>query len=167
LSLPCVTHDTRERTARELDDRGPEACLAETLEDLRDNNPEILDMASKCAASFGERSASIMLELCVFYRLLSAEFAGMDPALRLLAPIPRVNARTRDHIVEQIDDMGVNAFTMSAVEHLERHNPELLQMANASATREGTYLPLMQGFALLYKALLEQAVADTVASSVH
>jgi hypothetical protein len=165
--LPCVSVITRERIARELDDRGPEACLTETLQELSVGNPEILDMATKCAASFGHSSAKILLELCVFYRLLSEEFRATHPALRALAPIPRVTQATRDKIVSDIDQHGVDAFTLKAVEHLEQQNPELLQMANGSATRLGRYLPVMQGFALVYRALVEQAAADRPERSLH
>ena len=74
MALPLVTNLTRERTARELDGRGPDSCRLETLHELRETNPEVLDMASKCAASFGARSESVLLELFIFYRLLRAEY---------------------------------------------------------------------------------------------
>jgi hypothetical protein len=141
--------------------------MTETLQELSVANPEILDMATKCAASFGHRSAKILLELCVFYRLLSAELRATDPALRILAPIPRVTKATRDRIVGEIDEHGVDAFTLRAIEHLEQQNPELLQMANGSATRLGNYLAVMQGFALVYRALVEQATADIPKRSLH
>jgi hypothetical protein len=165
--LPCVSHITRERIARELDDRGPEVCLTETLQELSVANPEILDIATKCAASFGQASAKILLELCVFYRLLAEEFRATHPALRVLAPIPRVTKATRAKIVGDIDQHGVDEFTLKAVAHLEQQNPELLDMANGSATRLGSYLPVMQGFALVYRALVEQAVAVGPERSLH
>jgi hypothetical protein len=141
--------------------------MTETLEELQETNPELLDMASKCAASFGARSETVLLELVIFYRLLRSEYQAMDPRLRLAAPFPRLTPATRDRIVELIDDEGLEAFTLRAVEDLERHNPELLQMAHESASRAGDYLPLMQGFALIYKALSEQAAADTGPASLH
>ena len=167
MYLPYVTNLTRERIARELDARGPELCMEETLQELSGDNPEVLDMTKKCAASFGDRYAKVMLELCVFYRLLAAEFKTMDPGLRLLNPFPRVTPETRDRLVEQIDNQGVEAFTASATEHLAQHNPNLLQMAHNSAERQESYLPMMQGFALLYTALVEQAAADRVAVALH
>jgi hypothetical protein len=167
LTLPLVTNLTRERTARELDGRGPAACMMETLEELRETNPEVLDMASKCAASFGARSESVLLEFVIFYRLLRSEYKAMDSRLRLLTPFPRVTAGTRNRLVELIDDEGLEAFTLRAIEELELHNPELLQMAHASASRAGDYLPLMQGFALIYKALSEQAATDTGPATLH
>ena len=167
MALPLVTNLTRERTARELDGRGPDSCMLETLHELRETNPEVLDMASKCAASFGARSESVLLELFIFYRLLRAEYKAMDPRLRLLTPFPRVTARTRDRIVELIDDDGLEAFTRGAIKDLEQDNPELLQMAHHSASRFGDYLPVMQGFALIYKALSEQAATDAGPTTLH
>jgi hypothetical protein len=49
---------------------------------------------------------------------------------------------------------------MEIIEDLERTDPELLQMAHSFAERQGNYLALMQGFALLYKSLVVQSVAD-------
>ena len=71
-SLPRIAEYTRERIAREFDSLGPDACLEEILLDLRQNNPELLDMASKCAADVGNPS-SIMVGFGMFYRLLVAE----------------------------------------------------------------------------------------------
>ena len=45
--LPRVTELTRERISREFDDLGPDACMAEIQADLRQHNPELLDMASR------------------------------------------------------------------------------------------------------------------------
>jgi hypothetical protein len=141
--------------------------MAETLRELSADNPEILDMTKKCAASFGHDYAKILVELCLFYRLLIVEFKAMDPSLRLLKPFPRVTAETRDKLIEQIDHQGVEAFTSSALEHLGQYNPNLLQMAHNSAERQKNYVQMMQGFALLYKALVEQAAADEVGSALH
>jgi hypothetical protein len=91
----------------------------------------------------------------------------MDSRLRLLAPFPRVTPGTRNRLVELIDDQGLEAFTLRTIEDLERHNPELLQMAHHSASRLGDYLPVMQGFALIYKALSEQAATDTRPATLH
>jgi hypothetical protein len=160
LLLPFVTSFTREKITRDLDDRGPASCLAETVQELRETNPEILDIAEKCGASFGHRSGRVVLELCVFYRLLRTEHDALHPHLRLLAPFPRVTPRIRRRVVEQIDEEGLQAFTMRIITDLEQHNSELLQMAHNFATQCDDYLPLMQGFALIYTALAQQAAAD-------
>ena len=52
--LPTVAESTRERVSREFDNLGPDACLAEISEYLRQNNPELLDMAAKCARDVGD-----------------------------------------------------------------------------------------------------------------
>src|SRR5688572_98814 len=52
--LPRVGERTRERVSREFDNLGPDACIAEILDELRRSNPEVLDMASRCAADLGD-----------------------------------------------------------------------------------------------------------------
>jgi hypothetical protein len=141
--------------------------MSETRHELRETNPEVLDMATKCAESFGGESERILLELFIFYRLLRTEYKAMDSRLRELTPFPRVTPRTRDRLVEQIDGEGLEAFTLGAIEHLRQHNPELLEMAHNSAGRCADYLPVMQGFALVYKALAEQAATDMSGTTLH
>jgi hypothetical protein len=71
-TLPRVAPLTRERVAREFDDRGPEVCRTEIALDLEANNPEILDMATRCARDVGEFTR-VMTGFCMFYRLLTYE----------------------------------------------------------------------------------------------
>ena len=52
--LPRVTELTRERISREFDDLGPDACMAEIKADLRQHNPELLDMAFRWAGEGSE-----------------------------------------------------------------------------------------------------------------
>ena len=59
-------------------------------------------------------------------------------------------------LVARIDEEGSEAFTMRAIEDMETDNPELLQMAHNFALRHRDYLGVMQGFALLYQALVAQ-----------
>jgi hypothetical protein len=156
--LSLVTPLTRERIAREFDDRGPEACMAEIVEDLRLNNPELLDMASKCARDLGY-SQKIMLGFGMFYRLMLAP--AVPAAERsMLSPLPRVTPETRDMIVRQIDIKGTEAFTLEIIEDLRGNNPELLTMAHDFAERQVDYLRVMQGLALFYKSLVDQSAAD-------
>jgi hypothetical protein len=156
--LPSVTPLTRERIAREFDERGPQACMTEIEDDLRRHNPELLDMASRCARSLGN-DHRIMIGFGMFYRLLLSP-AVPGGAGAMLSPLPRVTAQTRDMIVRTIDSKGPEAFTMDVVAELEANNPELLQMAHGFASRQKDYLPVMQGFALLYQSLNEQLAAD-------
>jgi hypothetical protein len=156
--LPRVTEFTHERVAREFDDLGPVACMSEITQSLRKENPELLDMASKCAVDVGE-TAKIMTGFGMFYRLLIAQSVA-DPGGPLMNPLPRVTAHTRDVVVEEIDRAGAEAFTLGAIGDLERTNPELLQMAHDFASRRKNYIRVMQGFALLYRSLLIQSSAD-------
>jgi hypothetical protein len=156
--LPPVTPLIRERIAREFDDRGPDACMVEVADDLRRNNPELLDMAAKCANSLGDYRR-IMVGFGMFYRLLLAPASPGDERSRL-SPLPRVTPQTREMIVRLIDDKGAETFTIDVIAELEANNPELLQMAHGFASRQTEYLSVMQGFALLYKSLIDQLRAD-------
>ncbi|HEY0745911.1 MAG TPA: hypothetical protein VGD63_04370 [Steroidobacteraceae bacterium] len=169
-TLPRVVESTREQIAREFDDLGPDACIAEISEHLRDKNPEWLYMAAKCAADVGN-AQRIMAGFCMFYRLLVAQVA---PSRRLttpsgvavgLDPLPRVTAETRAAIVAEIDQRGTEAFIRDAIDQLEDTNPELLQMAHYFASEHENYAGTMQAFALLYAALLKQYGSDR--RSVH
>jgi hypothetical protein len=94
----------------------------------------------------------------MFYRLLIAPSApaGGMPAV---SPLPCVTPETRDLMVSQIDRDGHEAFTMRIIGDLERNNPELLQMAHNFASKQRDYLGAMQGLALFYKSIVEEANA--------
>ena len=161
--LPLVTPLIRERIAREFDDRGPDACMIEIEDHLRQNNPELFDMIAKCAHSLGDYRR-IMVGFGMFYRLLLAPTTPGDER-SLLSPLPRVTAQTREKIVRLIDNQGSEAFTLEIIEELEAENPELLQMAHGFASPQTDYLLVMQGFALFYKSLTDQLSADR--ASLH
>lgn len=161
-TLPRVTDLTRERVAREFDDLGPEACVAEIIEDMKASNPELLDMAWRCADDVGEPHR-VMAGFCMFYRLLVAQSLTDMPEAKTgpsLSPLPHVTHTTRDRVVQEIDARGAEQFTMDHIDELERHNPGLLQMAHNFATHQPNYLGIMQGVALLWSALLAQVAAD-------
>jgi hypothetical protein len=155
--LPRVTELTREFVSRQFDALGPEACLADITECLRKENPELLDMARKCAADVGD-APKIMVGFGMFYQLLVSAWTGADRKAQ--HTLPRVTAETRDALVREIDQDGTEAFTFRAIEDLERKNPELMQMAHGFASRHEDYLRVMQGFALLYRSLDRQATTD-------
>jgi hypothetical protein len=163
--LPRVAEQTRERISREFDALGPDTCLAQISRDLSAHNPELLDMATKCARDVGN-PAQIMVGFGMFYRLLVAQSsAALAPpsqaaGARQLDPLPRVTPQTRDRVVKQIDQQGSETFTRQSLEELERGNPELLQMAHNFSSRHEDYLGILQGFALLYACLVAQAAAD-------
>lgn len=169
-ALPRVAESTREQISREFDDLGPDACIAEISEHLRDNNPEWLSMAAKCAGDVGD-ARRIMGGFCMFYRLLISQAAPSHPpttasgVLVGLNPLPRVTETTRAALVAEIDQRGTEAFIRDAIQELADSNPELLQMAHYFASEHDNYAGIMQGFALLYAALLEQSTADRL--SVH
>ncbi|MDB6091902.1 MAG: hypothetical protein JWN85_4686 [Gammaproteobacteria bacterium] len=164
-SLPRVGGLTRERIAREFDDRGPEVCRTEITLDLEANNPELLDMASRCARDVGDFTR-IMTGFCMFYRLLTAEArAALGPSAnrgdrQQLSLLPRVAPATRADIVKRIDSIGSQEFTREAITELERNNPELLLMAHHFAEDQADYGGVIQGFALLYASLLAQAAQE-------
>jgi hypothetical protein len=115
-------------------------------------------MARKCAADVGN-APRIMVGFGMFYQLLlsaSADAAGR----RVMHALPSVTAKTREALVREIDKDGPEAFTVRAIADLERDNPELMHMAHGFASRQGDYLRVMQGFALLYRSLDAQSAAD-------
>lgn len=156
--LPRVTEFTRERVAREFDHLGPEACILEITDSLKKDNPELLDMALKCASDLGD-PRRLMTGFAMFYRLLTAQ-SGVNSDKAMLHPLPRVTADARSAVVREIDASGTEAFTTAAVDLLEKTNPEMLQLANYFASHHKDYLRVMQGFALLYRSLLVQSAAD-------
>jgi hypothetical protein len=131
--------------------------MIEVIDDLRQHNPEILDMANRCAKSHGDYTR-VMQGFGMFYRLILAP--SLPDSGRPLNPLPRVTPQTRDLIVAQIDELGPEVFTTNGIEELEKQNPELLQMAHNFASAQPGYLTVMQGLVLVYKALADQAAAD-------
>jgi hypothetical protein len=164
-ALPRVTESTRERLSREFDDRGPDVCRAEITLDLDANNPELLDMAMRCARDVGD-APRVMTGFCMFYRLLTAEAHEAIPGSRDVGEratwslLPRVSRETRARIVQRIDTVGSNGFTRETLAELETQNPELLLMAHNFAESQPDYAGLMQGFALLYGCLLAEALQE-------
>jgi hypothetical protein len=169
-ALPRVEASMREQVAREFDDLGPDACIAEISEDLREHNPEWLHMAARCAMDLGDERR-VMGGFCMFYRSLIAQAlpghplsTASDVAMRI-NPLPRVTEITRAALVAEIDQRGTEAFIRDAIQQMEEGNPELLQMAHNFASGHENYAGVVQGFALLYAALLKQSAADRL--SVH
>jgi len=162
-ALPRVEEATHEGVSREFDDRGPAACVAQIMEGLRTNNPELLDIATRCARDLGD-SGELVLGFAMFYRVLVAQAAAGGPAAAgeglLLDPLPHVTPETRARIAREIDHDGTESFTRRALDELERTNPELLRLAHRFAERQRDYLGAIQGFALLYACLAAQLAAD-------
>jgi hypothetical protein len=161
-SLPRVAGVTRERIAREFDDRGPDVCRAEITLELEASNPELLDMAVRCARDVGNFDR-IMTGFCIFYRLLTSEARAAlrtsqdSSGAQQLTLLPRVSSQTRALIVGRIDALGSQQFTQGALTELEHNNPELLIMAHNFASDQYDYAGVMQGFALLFACLSAEA----------
>lgn len=161
-TLPRVDSTTWERVSREFDDRGPEVCRTEIIRKLEMDNPEILDMAMRCARDVGD-SDHIMNGFCIFYRLLDAEAsAGLNASeLRVVhyttSVLPRVSPMTRARVADRIKRVGSAAFTRDTITALERDNPELLRMGHSFAENQSDYGGVIQGFALMYACLLAEA----------
>lgn len=157
-TLPRVDSITWEKVSREFDERGPEVCRTEIVRELEVHNPEILDMARRCARDVGD-SSHIMNGFCMFYRLLNDEArAGLNASERrmeyhAMSMLPRVSAMTRAGVAEHIERIGSAQFTRDAITILERDNPELLRMGHGFAEDQADYAGVIQGFALLYACL--------------
>lgn len=156
--LPRVTDPTRERIAREFDNLGPDVCMAVIRRDLDKHNPELLDMAIKCAGE-GKEGEKLFTAFGMFYRLLAAE-ASAPLESGALTALPQVSPETREWIALRISLIGDEQFSREAIDHLEAANPELLQMAHGFASGRRDYARTMQGFALLHEALLRQSLSD-------
>jgi hypothetical protein len=152
-ALPLIDERLWERVARDFDDVGPDACMAEILDELLVHNPHYLEMAMRCARDVGD-SQRMLAGFGMFYRILSlgARECGI--------PLPRITPDTRDVIAELAGECGEVQFVMFATETLREENPCLMQMADSFASRHDDYLGIMQAFALLYKSLSAQAVID-------
>ena len=156
--LPRVTERAREQVAREFDARGPDVCMAEIVQHLGSDNPELLDMAVKCAADLGS-PANLLVGFGMFYRVLAGQLSA-PAGTPTLNPLPRVSPETRALLVTEIDEKGPQVFTLDAIAELEAGNPELLQLAHSFASTLDGYLYAMQGFTLLYRSLVLQATVD-------
>ena len=79
-----------------------------------------------------------------------------------MSSLPRVTEVTRERISREFDNLGPDACVTDIAAAMRRHNPELLQMAHGFASRQRSYLGMMQGFALIYASLTAQSEADRV-----
>ena len=158
--LPRVTELTRERISREFDDLGPDACMAEIEADLREHNPELLDMASRWAAgerrseqphdgirhvlqAAGRGSARLRLRLQAAFTCCRAfpSRSATPSSSASTAPMAR-RSRTRRSTISK-----------PAIPNSCRW---LTDMRRGDRTMRRT----MQGFALLHEALLIQSRRD-------
>ena len=151
-TLPLVSERHWERVARDFDDVGPQACIAEIVEQLRAQNPHYLAIAQRSAADAGDE-ASAFTGFAQFYRILDLDARDRGGA------VPRITAQTLDVIDALVEEFGEEQFIVLATEMLCEENPFLSQMAHSFASRRD-YLTVMKGFVLLYKCLSVQATIN-------
>ncbi|KRA84009.1 hypothetical protein [Altererythrobacter sp. Root672] len=152
-TLQPVSERHWERVARDFDDVGPQACVAEIVEQLRAENPHYLAIAKRCARDDGDE-AGAFTGFAKFYRILALDARDRGGV------VPRIAAQTLDVIDTLIEEFGEEQFIALAAEMLCDENPVLVQMADSFASRQQDFLRAMQGFVVLYKCLSVQAVID-------
>lgn len=157
IALPLVSDRHWERVARDFDDVGPDACLAETIDELSAENPHYLAIARRCAGDT-VRPANTLVGFAKFYRILAAEAGERGGG------VPRITPQTLDLIDALLEEFGEAAFIGLATALMCEENPCLSQMADSFASRQPDYLTVMQGFALLYRCLSVQATTDRLTS---
>lgn len=154
-ALPPIDERLWERVARDFDDVGPDACIAEIVDELLFDNPHYLEMALRCAHDLGDPDL-LLAGFGMFYRMLALG------ARERGAPLPCITPETRDAIASLAGEFGESQFVLLATDTLRTENPCLLQMADGFASRRENYLGTMQAFALLYKCLSAQAAIDSL-----
>jgi hypothetical protein len=115
--------------------------MAEILADLCRNNPELLDIASRCATSVGN-AVRAMQAFGVFYRLMIG-----------------------DRLVAEIDREGPERFVLGILGEFEWQNPELLHSLHALSSRLPDPFGAAQGLALFYRAVAVGATVGRYQSS--
>lgn len=152
-TLPPVSERHWERVVRDFDDVGPQACVAEIVEDLRKENPHYLAIARRCASDAADE-ARAFTGFAKFYRILALDARERNTS------VPRITAQTLDVVDALLEELGEERFIVLATETLCGENPSLSQMADSFASPGHDYLTVMQGFVLLYNCLSTQAVID-------
>src|SRR5712672_706235 len=75
--------------------------------------------------------------------------------------LPCVTVKDRESVARDFDLRGPDACTAEIIEHLEEHNPELLDMAARWAGDLGNPAKAMLGFAMFYRLLLPRSPGRT------
>jgi hypothetical protein len=70
--------------------------------------------------------------------------------------LPRVTEKAREQVAREFDARGPDACMAEIIGHLERHNPELLDMATKWASDFGNPEKAMVGFGIFYQLLIAQ-----------
>ena len=83
-----------------------------------------------------------------------------------MSRLPRVTELTRERIAREFDDLGPDACLAAIRSDLERHNPELLDMAARWAAELDARSPLMTAFGMFYRLLTAEARAPLDAGAL-
>ena len=73
--------------------------------------------------------------------------------MRMLSVLPRVTERTRGRVAREFDDLGPDVCMSSIMRDLQRHNPELLDMASKWANDVGAADRIITAFGMFYRLL--------------
>jgi hypothetical protein len=76
-----------------------------------------------------------------------------------MSVLPRVTELTRERISREFDDLGPEACMAEIRADLQRHNPELLDMASRWAGDGGETKSLMTAFGMFYRLMTAEALA--------
>ncbi len=156
-TVPLVSEHHWERVARDFDDVGPEACVAEIVDELRADNPHYLAIARRCARDAADAPGTFT-GFAKFYRVLTLG------ARERGSGVPRIAPQTLDVIDTLVSEFGEAQFVALATETLCTENAWLAAMAHGFASRKPDYPMVMKGFAVLYNCLSVQATIDGLSS---
>jgi hypothetical protein len=76
-----------------------------------------------------------------------------------MSVLPRVTELTRERIAREFDDLGPDACMTDIRRDLDRHNPELLDMATKWAREGQNAENLMRAFGMFYRLLAAETLA--------
>jgi hypothetical protein len=84
-----------------------------------------------------------------------------------MSVLPRVTEFTREQISREFDDLGPDVCLAEIKADLQRHNPELLDMASRWARDGGETAGRMTAFGMFYRLLTAQAEAPLRAAALN
>jgi hypothetical protein len=100
-----------------------------------------------------------MTEYLVFFAPASASFplkSASSKEIPEMSLLPRVTEKAREKVARDFDTRGPDACMAEIVCHLERRNPEFLDMAAKCAADLGNPEKAMVGFGIFYRLLIVQ-----------
>ena len=85
--------------------------------------------------------------------------ASYNNGKRILSVLPRVTERTRERVAREFDDLGPDVCMNSIMRDLQRHNPELLDMASKWANDVGAAERIITAFGMFYRLLSAETLS--------